>query len=225
MIHIFSEEYLEYLKSPRWQFLRSERLKIDNYRCQRCASPLNLDVHHTKYPKELGTENVHNDLITLCRRCHEYVEEQKLGYRREQEERLEEIRARNEEMQRQYQEEQDLRKRLMHQFLDEYGGNDLSNVGVGKDDYCNLSVLKADYNSFMREHGAKAYEDGSFAGVGKMQQIFRNRRYKIILSMLEKNYPIDIIEAQTMFSQNMIKKVANDPRKYTKIIESEGTEL
>ena len=64
--------YKEYLKSLRWQGLRSKRLKLDEYTCQDCSKELtttNAHVHHLTY-KRLGDERM-SDLVTLCRSCHE----------------------------------------------------------------------------------------------------------------------------------------------------------
>ena len=71
-----SDEYNEYLKSDKWRKKRSERLKIDNYTCQKCGSGRNLNVHHLNY-KHLGNENVYDDLITLCETCHKEIEKRK----------------------------------------------------------------------------------------------------------------------------------------------------
>ena len=79
---MISEEYTEYLRSDTWQRLRSQRLKIDHYKCQLCGRPFDLQVHHIYYPQELGTEDVYSDLITLCEYCHEAVEQQKIDYKK-----------------------------------------------------------------------------------------------------------------------------------------------
>ena len=67
----------EYIKSPKWQAKRNERLKVDNYRCARCGADekRELQVHHISY-KNLGDEDVYNDLITLCKNCHSIVHTQ-----------------------------------------------------------------------------------------------------------------------------------------------------
>jgi 5-methylcytosine-specific restriction endonuclease McrA len=72
----YRERYEKYLKSPEWQKKRSERLKIDNYKCQRCGYSYCLQVHHLNYDT-LGHEDVYKDLITLCRPCHEEIEKAK----------------------------------------------------------------------------------------------------------------------------------------------------
>lgn len=70
----------EYLKSKEWQMKRIERLKLDDFKCCRCGSPHNLQIHHTNY-SNLGNEDVYNDLITLCDNCHESIEKEiRSGY-------------------------------------------------------------------------------------------------------------------------------------------------
>jgi hypothetical protein len=71
-----SGEYAEYIKSAEWQAKRNERLRIDNYTCQRCGGKRNLQVHHITYAN-IGHEDVHNDLVTLCKCCHEDIEREK----------------------------------------------------------------------------------------------------------------------------------------------------
>lgn len=64
------EEYLEYLQSDRWKELKEEAYKIHGRICKQCESKKNLQVHHKRYPKELGTEIPKDDLIILCKKCH-----------------------------------------------------------------------------------------------------------------------------------------------------------
>jgi hypothetical protein len=66
-----TKEYIDYLQSEAWNQKRLERLQLDGYICQDCgAVDKALDVHHTSY------DNFRNepmcDLISLCRRCHNY---------------------------------------------------------------------------------------------------------------------------------------------------------
>lgn len=63
------EEYKEYLKTEHWQEVRKARLSVDKYRCYLCGTPRRLNVHHLRYDN-LGDENVHKDLISLCLHCH-----------------------------------------------------------------------------------------------------------------------------------------------------------
>lgn len=68
------DKYKEYLESKAWSELRNARLKLDDYCCQNCGNPNNLEVHHLKYPDVLGTEPL-SDLITLCHSCHKNIDD------------------------------------------------------------------------------------------------------------------------------------------------------
>jgi hypothetical protein len=66
-----TKEYYDYLQSEAWAIKRRERLHIDGYTCQDCGENQRpLDMHHLTY-KRLGNERM-SDLLTLCRRCHDY---------------------------------------------------------------------------------------------------------------------------------------------------------
>ena len=69
-------DYREYLKSDEWQKKRSERLKIDGYKCAKCGFTRALEVHHINYER-IFHEDVSRDLITLCKKCHNEIEAQK----------------------------------------------------------------------------------------------------------------------------------------------------
>lgn len=64
-------EYRQYIRSDEWEKKREERLKKDGYKCQECGTAKNLEVHHITYER-LGNEDI-NDLITLCKECHENI--------------------------------------------------------------------------------------------------------------------------------------------------------
>lgn len=70
------QRYIDYLKSPEWQRKRAERLRMDGYKCARCGFPRALTVHHINY-NNIYHEDVANDLITLCKKCHEKIEDEK----------------------------------------------------------------------------------------------------------------------------------------------------
>lgn len=69
-----TEGYKTYLLSQHWQQTRMERLCMDGFRCQSCGATSNLNVHHLTY-RNLGHEDVKNDLITLCYDCHKRIHE------------------------------------------------------------------------------------------------------------------------------------------------------
>lgn len=61
--------YREYLQTPEWQAIRKGALYRAKYRCQTCASPGKMHVHHRTYVNR-GDERS-SDLIVLCADCHE----------------------------------------------------------------------------------------------------------------------------------------------------------
>lgn len=71
--------YQEYLSSKKWQALRKQVLKRDNYSCQLCTSKDDLQIHHKTYVR-FGFENL-DDLITLCKKCHEKHHDEKIKQR------------------------------------------------------------------------------------------------------------------------------------------------
>lgn len=54
--------------SQQWWFIRTMKLKEVN-KCEECGFQYELDVHHKHY-KTFGKEDITNDLMVLCRRCH-----------------------------------------------------------------------------------------------------------------------------------------------------------
>lgn len=67
-----SKIYNRYLESLWWKTIRNERLRVDNYTCVVCKSKSKLQVHHITY-KSLYGEDVLNDLMTVCNKCHERI--------------------------------------------------------------------------------------------------------------------------------------------------------
>lgn len=63
--------YLRYLRSPEWRAKRAAILKRDGHRCQLWLDHPGEEVHHRTYA-HLGDEPL-EDLITLCRQCHEAI--------------------------------------------------------------------------------------------------------------------------------------------------------
>lgn len=64
-------DHQEYINSPKWKAKRQMVLERDNFRCRKCGTGKNLDVHHITY-ENIGNEPL-DDLVTLCRNCHEEV--------------------------------------------------------------------------------------------------------------------------------------------------------
>ena len=64
----FTEEYHNYLQTPRWLKLREGVLAANNYKCIDCKGVAS-EVHHLSYDN-LGAFEELNDLIPLCSACH-----------------------------------------------------------------------------------------------------------------------------------------------------------
>ncbi len=52
-----------------YERLRQQVLQRDGWRCQCCATRLNLEVHHKEFRSRGGDDSEEN-LITLCALCH-----------------------------------------------------------------------------------------------------------------------------------------------------------
>ncbi len=196
---MITQEYVDYLKSDTWQRLRSKRLAIDNYRCQRCGTPYGpLQVHHLAYPEVLGTEDPYLHLVTLCATCHELVEHQKKEYRKDKNDAI--VEQRNYEL------------RLIYRTIRENACYDLSAIGMGKLDFCNIDVIKAHFGPLLEGKTGLGY-------VSRVQDYFRDQRYKIILGMMDIGLtPREVCE-RTKFSWNMVSKVFEKPDTKRKILE------
>jgi nucleoside 2-deoxyribosyltransferase len=64
------EWYSNYLLSDEWRKLREQAVQRAGYKCQMCNSNGELHVHHRTY-QTFNTDSVINDLIVLCKNCHE----------------------------------------------------------------------------------------------------------------------------------------------------------
>lgn len=64
-------KYGEYLKTEYWAVVSKEVKRRAKFKCQVCNSPHDLNAHHRTYENR-GHEMEHlDDLVCLCRRCHE----------------------------------------------------------------------------------------------------------------------------------------------------------
>ena len=197
---MISQEYMDYLKSDTWQRLRSKRLAIDEYRCQRCGTPYGpLQVHHLAYPEVLGTEDPYLHLVTLCASCHEQIENRKKMHRTDRKDAVRE--------QREYE------LREIYRTIKREACWDLSAIGMGTLDFCNIDVIKAHFGPLF---------EGKLEMLGyvsRVQDYFRDRRYRIILGMMDAGLtPREVCE-RTKFSWNMVSKVFEKPDTKRKILE------
>ena len=63
------QEYERYLASLHWKAVRLRKL-ADIPFCEYCGCRVRLEVHHSSY-EHLGHERLDEDLIVLCRDCHQ----------------------------------------------------------------------------------------------------------------------------------------------------------
>ena len=60
-----------------WSIIRNQVFRRDNNKCQMCGTKSNLTVHHIKPRSEGGSDSITN-LITLCYKCHDIAEIEKI---------------------------------------------------------------------------------------------------------------------------------------------------
>ena len=65
------EIYHEYLQTKDWFNKRNQALAFSDYKCNRCKSMENIQVHHLNY-NTIGNESL-SDLEVLCNSCHKEV--------------------------------------------------------------------------------------------------------------------------------------------------------
>ena len=196
-------DYNEYLISPKWQKKRSERLKIDNYKCQRCGRPMDLQVHHVNYER-IGDENVYTDLITLCKYCHREIEAEKKKHKESLYSRYRKIYNRN--------------RKLELLFCSEYVNRDYSKGGDLN--LTNLNVIKTEWSNWLRKQGI---EDPGLR-VTTVIEYFRALRIKLIRSMADKGASPNEIMARGM-SRNMVNKYYNNPALAENVIKATHNEM
>lgn len=64
-------DYYDFLKTPYWKAISIIKFKESNFKCQLCNGNLNLATHHKTYEHH-GYEHLYiEDLIVLCKNCHE----------------------------------------------------------------------------------------------------------------------------------------------------------
>ena len=185
--------YKEYLSSDEWKYKREKRILFDK-KCQICGRPFDLNVHHMTY-KNFPNEQ-YTDLITVCKNCHIKIEEQKpASY---------------------YDSFGIVAKLIAKQFCIDYDEQDISSGG--KLDFCNLNTIKKFFYPYLKEHGMTPDHT---TGSNIITCHFRNKRYRIILEYIEKNYPINVTFKYTGFSYNMLRKVYENPQRAKELIEEE----
>lgn len=195
-----SREYEQYLRSSEWQQKRSQRLKIDNFRCQKCGSPIDVQVHHLNY-NSIFNEDVYRDLITLCKKCHQKVEQDKTEWMTYQ----------SEQRERQYQQNRKNWKDYNLEFCHAYESLDLSNGGDLN--LTNLDTITQAFSEWLDEmHYAKVRP-----GYTIIRDYFRDIRIKKILRMEKAGAPPEAIMAKGI-SRAMVTKYYGNPKYAAKVL-------
>ena len=208
-----NDSYRAYIEtSDLWREKREARLDIDKHKCVVCGRPFDLQVHHLTYER-IYNECPLDDLVTLCRSCHQRAEAAKeTDFAEEMEFSLKKIQCRN---------NQAYIYSMVDRFIEENKHNDLSNVGVGQRDYCKIKDVQEDLFRFFYEHNLYYHNERKMPGTMYVQGYFRNRRYEIILNYMDRHFPAYEVRKRTMFSMNMIKKVYENPEQARQIIIAE----
>ena len=186
------KQYDEYLKSPQWQAKRSERLKMDNYTCQRCGYRKDIncyswfEIHHLTY-KNVGNEDVARDLITLCPECHKEVEAGKGAYTYKN-------------LIAKYREK--LKELVAEKFCVLHKRDDIS--GGGDIDLCKNEVIRPLLEEYQKSQGL----DDIGENVKQVNDYFRDKRYEVMEKIFAKNPTISAWKMHeiTGFKYQMVDK-------------------
>ena len=69
----YTNEYREYLFSPKWHRIRQRKFKQVGRKCELCGALDKIEVHHLTYQR-LFRERL-GDLQVLCKSCHPLADE------------------------------------------------------------------------------------------------------------------------------------------------------
>lgn len=67
------DKYKEFLKSEYWKEVKKVILIRDGKKCTQCGCKKLLNIHHLTYANHMKEHEHPEDLITLCRVCHQKV--------------------------------------------------------------------------------------------------------------------------------------------------------
>jgi 5-methylcytosine-specific restriction endonuclease McrA len=65
------QKYKAFLKTDYWKAVRVKVFLRDKKTCQKCGSKKKIEAHHLTYKHHRNEMKHLEDLITLCRDCHE----------------------------------------------------------------------------------------------------------------------------------------------------------
>lgn len=70
------KSYKKFINSGYWRMIRCKVIERDGFKCVKCSSKENLQVHHLTYKNHFNEHNNLADMQTLCKFCHkkEHIE-------------------------------------------------------------------------------------------------------------------------------------------------------
>jgi len=77
--HIKNMRYADFLHTPYWKAISYREMKKANFKCSYCKSYELLDTHHLTYSNHGYELNHPEDLVVLCRNCHERAHDKKFN--------------------------------------------------------------------------------------------------------------------------------------------------
>lgn len=83
------KNYSQYLRSPLWKGIRAKKLKHDP-NCYGCGKKAR-QVHHSDYSREVLAGETQFGLWSVCKRCHQWSEFTRDGYKRTPKEATDEL--------------------------------------------------------------------------------------------------------------------------------------
>lgn len=84
LIEIGFRDYKAYLRSKLWKEIRARKIALNPacYGCDRSDDKVTIQVHHSKYTREVLLGETLDGLYTICARCHKWIEVTRGGYKR-----------------------------------------------------------------------------------------------------------------------------------------------
>jgi len=158
-------KYEMYMQSPRWQMVRQTRFALDNYKCVCCGRPMDLECHHLSY-RNLGHEDILNDLVTLCKLCHEDIEQRKKDN------------------------DWGIKNQLVYIFIRNYKGKDV--LYGGKE---NLNVY-ATIEKYWEEMVNNLHRTEIISYKTEIQNFFARKKEAFIKDCKNKNIPADYLRSK-----------------------------
>lgn len=158
-------KYDNYIHSITWEVVRQMRFDLDGNKCVICGRPMDLQCHHLTYDR-FRHEDIHYDLITLCKNCHEEIEERKheRGWR--------------------------VTEQLSYIFIRKYYKKD--SIFGGKENLCNLDTIKKYFAEMLKE----LHMPGQHFRTTDVQHFFRDKRIEFIKAEKAIGAPVDYLRAK-----------------------------